>query len=322
MKEYIKNAIRFICEGDSKFYYEYEKELFRRLMSFINERIISHGIFSQEALLEMIVASNKTITNVGLGAETVNANLRRFIREEARKLEQSDNLPFSVKIVQNEKECSLDAIGTALFMEIVGKQAQHISGSLKSEFGKEVEKIYLDMIFESLGVSETSKNTVENLQISGSSLLEGGLYYVRGGKFKVINDQVRYYGRGKEVDAMVYLYDQNNLSYLLATEFSLSGRGNPTFQRNKANDMHVKFEGNVGLVYTAFDLGVDMRGRIEEDVKTIFFKDDTGSTPLLKIFNLIGEQLENRGHHPDSYLPSWEEAEKEFKELISQLSNS
>ena len=319
VKQYIKNAIHLIYHGDSKFYYEQEKELFRSLIDFMNEKIVSLEAFGKEGLLSMIDASNKTVTNIGENAEIVNRALRQLIRDAATTRMKEGRLPFSIKIVHGKEEISLDPEETSYFLELMGKQAQHISGRIRSEFGKEVERVYLSVTFQSLGISETTKKTVEAIQTSGTTFLEEGLYYVMGAKFQVISDHLKLYGKGKEVDAMVYLYDGDRITYLLAMEFTLSGPGNPTFQRNKANDMHVKFGGYTGLLYTAFDLGTDMRARIEEDVETVFFKDDTETRLLLKIYGLLEKQLRDKGYDPAAYLPPKEDSERKFRELISGL---
>jgi hypothetical protein len=49
----------------------------------------------------------------------------------------------------------------------------------------------------------------------------------------------------------------------------------------------------------------------------VFFKDDTETRPLSKIYGLVEAQLRDKGFDPAAYLPPKEDAERKFRELIS-----
>ncbi|MHA2425719.1 MAG: hypothetical protein ACXAEF_13090, partial [Candidatus Thorarchaeota archaeon] len=204
---------------------------------------------------------------------------------------------------------------SALLLVSLASAYGTVSGSIRSEYGKNIEDQYLQILFNSLSVKEVTT-------FSDSTTSPGDVLYISGRRWGCKDGvlQLLTGKKGREIDAMVFVKDTKSRAVpLIAIEFTVGGRGNPSAAVNKAKSLAKNFEScfDDGLVFFAYDLG-DLRKDIDKSVRQIYFKDDKGDAPL----EIIHEMLLSRAKNCDQdniKLPSIEDAKNTFQDEIKSL---
>ena len=324
--EYMKEIIADIYKGSSHFYIVIEKQrilqFFKKLMMDLPKNEIElKQIINQQTqvsdLLNFSQLGNKTLTNILSGRTKTLSTVKQIVLElfEEVQSEFSSDMQPDLEITINGE--TVENTITPHIILIMNSLYSTVSGSIRSTYGKWVEIYYLQMVCKALDA-----DWVENQAINLTNYFESErrLHAIHGNKWYITENKLvkssRSEKRGREIDLLIGTYDESIFVPLLAIEFTLGGRGNPTAAVNKAKSIG-SFSSVLpdSLIFFGFDLASDkIRNDIPSDVETIFFKEKKETEPI----SIIYEKLEKRANDLDLdiHLPSKEEVIENFSNIV------
>ena len=304
--DYLQKIIIDLVNGSPHFYTIIEKERFRRFLTNISEVFqdapsdrneMIERLSSSETVDELLMWSglgNKTLTNIS-GGKTLSLDDKKEIcidvlNELAMFYDNPDTENPDVKFIAGQEMYSSEM--SAFLLVVLSSAYASVSGSIRSEYGKSIEGCYLTYLFESMNIHETED--VDSLETYAD-----GIFYTMGKRGECDKGALSIVEQGgREIDALVFTRNpkSNELVFILAIEFTVGGRGNPSAAVNKAKSLSTSFRncfGN-GLVFFAYDLG-SLRRDIDRVVTQIYFKDHVGTEPLEIVYDLIESRLQELG---------------------------
>jgi len=326
--EYMKEIIADIYKGSSHFYTVIEKQrilqFFKKLTMEIpkNENELKRIINEQTHVSDLLSFSqlgDKTLTNILSGRTKNLSTVKQIVLDlyEEVQSEFSVDMKPDLEITINGE--TIEKTITPHIILIMNSLYSTVSGSIRSTYGKWVEIYYLKMICKALGAY-----WVENQTLNLTSFLDSdaSLYAIHGNKWYIENNKLvkssKNEKKGREIDLLIAIYEGAVFVPLVAIEFTLGGRGNPTAAVNKAKSIG-SFSSVLpnSLIFFGFDLASDkIRNDIPNDVETIFFKEKTETEPI----SIIYDKLEKRANEIglDINLPSKEVVTEKFCNIIKE----
>ncbi len=309
---YIKELICNLYYGNlRKFYYVIEKQRVIQLLKYLerdfptNKSNLLERIDKQKSIKEVISLSqmgDKTLTNIiGDEKKTIDKvkeivkEVIDYVENEVNETEISNKLELKIMGKSIEKSLVFQII------LLLNSAYATISGSIRSKYGKLVEKYYLKMLIQAFESIIWHEDKDLDYNEEGHPVIDKtGLGAIHGAKWKVEQNQlsrVTTKGEaGREIDLLVFFFDVSKKRFfpLCAIEFTIGGRGNPSASVNKAKSIEsFDFILPNSTIFTAFDLS---KSNIRKDIKKakiIIFQDDIETKPIEMIYSTINQRLLN-----------------------------
>jgi hypothetical protein len=324
---YIFQIIWDLYNGDTHFYTVIEKQKFKRFVEEANRLLKTmpatlqewfskiDSLRTKDEVTNWTPIGDKTVTDINSGRQRLTLGVHKKICKGIMKeLMDSFDESFRIKVQMSVNEKEVPAELTNFLLIILGSLYSQISGSLRSEYGKTIDTYYLTYLFEALGATrEGGELSTITQYLDGSKL-----YYTLGKRWVCTNGTLKRVSgsKGREVDGLIYTITTNKKFIpLIAIEFTIGGRGNPSAAVNKAKSIAgLKSCLKDGIVFFAYDLG-ELRRDIDPVVTQIYFKEQTKTRPIEIVYNLLQKRLRDTSQDQIK-LHSLESCKSNFRDRI------